>query len=121
MVLQWSGLRAILQIAKQYTYINGKKRSDNRHFDSSVLRGTILGLIFFLCYVNDIFTFTKLATFFSDDTQCYYEYKNPNELDFVNIKLHKIANQHRSNKISVNVKKNQPYNLPLQSKKYQSY
>ena len=57
----------------------------------SVLQGTTLRPILFLCYINDIFYATNLATFlFADDTSCLAEHTNINQLiSFVRIQ--KIA------------------------------
>lgn len=49
----------------------------------SVLQGTTLGPILFLCYINDIFEATSLSTFlFADDTTCLANHSNLNELFF---------------------------------------
>ena len=37
---------------RQYTEIGGQK-SDSRHIDISVLQGSILGPILFLCFINN--------------------------------------------------------------------
>ena len=73
----------------------------------SVLQGTTLGPILFLCYINDIFSATKLATFlFADDTSCLAEHSNLNDLiSFINVELHKLANWFKCNKMAVNVSK----------------
>ena len=81
--------------------------SDETTINISVLQGTTLGPILFLCYINDIFNATSLATFlFADDTSCLAEHSNLNELiRFVNSELQKLANWFRSNKMAVNVEK----------------
>ena len=73
----------------------------------SVLQGTTLGPILFLCYINNIFYATNLATYlFADDTSCLAEHSNLNELiSFINEELHKLANWFKSNKMAVNVSK----------------
>lgn len=86
--------------------INGKL-SDEATINISVLQGTTLGPILFLCYINDIFTTTSLATFlFADDTSCLAKHKNLKELiTFVNTEIQKIANWFRSNRMAVNISK----------------
>jgi hypothetical protein len=73
----------------------------------SVMQGTILGPILFLCYINDIHTATKLFTLlFADDTSCLAEHKDLKELiNFVNVELKKLANWFLSNKLAVNISK----------------
>jgi hypothetical protein len=102
--LEW--FRSYLSGRKQKVEINGCF-SECRNLDISVLQGTILGPILFLCYINDIFTASELATFlFADDTQCLAENKNLMDLiDFVNNELQKLANWFRANKMAVNVSK----------------
>ena len=68
---------------------------------------SILGPTLFLCYINDLFTATKLATFlFADDTSGLAEGKNlPDLIKFMNIEIQKLANWFRSNKMAVNISK----------------
>jgi hypothetical protein len=72
-----------------------------------VLQDSNLGPLLFLCYINDIFNATKLATFlFADDTSCLAEHKDLRELvNYVNIELRKLANWFRANRMAVNVSK----------------
>jgi hypothetical protein len=102
--LEW--FRSYLLGRKQKVEINGCF-SECRNLDISVLQGTILGPILFLCYINAIFTASELATYlFADDTQCLAENKDIVHLiNFVNNELNKLANWFRANKMAVNVNK----------------
>ena len=86
--------------------INGKL-SNPATFNISVLQGTTLGPILFLCYINDLFYATEMATYlFADDTTCLAENRNLNELiTFINTELQKIANWFKCNKMAVNISK----------------
>jgi hypothetical protein len=86
--------------------INGKL-SNEAIINISVLQGTTLGPILFLCYINDIFTATELATFlFADDTSCLARHKNLNDLiAFFNTEMQKLSNWFRSNQMAVNIAK----------------
>ena len=66
-----------------------------------------MGPILFLCYINDIYSATDLATFlFANNTSCLAENKNlPELISFINIELQKLANWFRSNKMAVNISK----------------
>jgi hypothetical protein len=87
----------------QIVEVNGCK-SDARELNISVLQGSILGPILFLCYINDFYTATTLfSVLFADDTAGFGQGKNLNELTtYVNQELKKIANWFRSNKMAVN-------------------
>jgi hypothetical protein len=81
--------------------------SDELYLDISVIQGSILGPILFLCYINDFYTATSLfSVLFADDTTCLSKGKNLNELlEYVNGELQKIAMWFRSNKMAINANK----------------
>ena len=90
----------------QYTEINGSK-STELPIDISVLQGSILGPILFLCFINDLHLATILLTFlFADDTAVVDSDTDlPALISRINTELQKIANWFRANKMSVNVGK----------------
>ena len=94
--------------------------SDETTINISVLQGTTLGPILFLCYINDIYNASSLATFlFADDTSCLAEHNNLNELIvFVNSELQKLANWFRSNKMAVNISKTKYIIFRTKGKKF---
>ena len=90
----------------QYVDVNGSK-SDPLEIDISVIQGSTLGPILFLCYINDFFSATSLfSVLFADDTTCLGQGKNLKNLtEYVNDELQKISNWFRSNKMAVNTAK----------------
>jgi hypothetical protein len=66
---------------------------DPLSIDISVIQGSILGPILFLCYINDFWRATQLFTaLFADDGTALGKGKNLNELtSFVNSELQKIS------------------------------
>ena len=91
---------------RQYTVINGNK-SDEKPLDISVLQGSILGPILFLCFINDLHLSTWLLTLlFADDTVVLDSDTDLNLLiTRVNLELQKIANWFQANRMAVNVSK----------------
>jgi hypothetical protein len=81
--------------------------SDSLNIDISVIQGSILGPILFLCYINDFYHATSLFTVLcADDTTCLARNKNLHELTaYVNLELQKIVNWFRANKMAVNTAK----------------
>jgi hypothetical protein len=81
--------------------------SDEKCFNISVIQGSILGTILFLCYINDFYTCTALfTTLFADDGSCLSKHKNLQTLvNFVNSELQKVANWFLANKMAINTSK----------------
>jgi hypothetical protein len=91
---------------KQVVDINGSL-SQPRDINISVLQGSILGPILFLCYINDLPNATNLDTFlFADDTSGLKAGNNlPELIEQCNVELQKMANWFRANKMCVNTGK----------------
>jgi hypothetical protein len=100
--LQW--FSSYLKDKKQCLDINGAL-SDSNDIKISILQGSILGPILFLCCINDLHSVTDLLMLmFADDTFCA---KSDSNLDtpmrYINGKINKMAVWFRANKLVVNV------------------
>ena len=102
--LNW--FQSYLTNRSQQVDINGNI-STPQHINISVLQGSILGPILFLCYINDLPNATELLTFlFADDTSGLLCGDNLNELIIkMNLEINKLANWFRANKMALNVSK----------------
>ena len=70
-------------------------------------RGSVLGLLLFLIYINDIFLAAHKVSFhlFADDTCIFHSNKNYRNLeDEINTSLENITNWLKANKLMINVK-----------------
>ena len=70
-------------------------------------RGSVLGLLLFLIYINDIFLAAPKVSFhlFADDTCICHSNKNYRNLeDEINTSLENITNWLKANKLMINVK-----------------
>jgi len=102
--LQW--FKSYLAERTQCVDINGSL-SDEKDIEISILQGSILGPILFLCYINDLFGVTTLLTLmFADDTFTLKSDSDINNLiRSVNTEVNKMAIWFRANKLAVNKNK----------------
>jgi hypothetical protein len=102
----YNWFKSYLEGRSQFVDINGYN-SDPLDIDISVIQGSTLGPILFLCYINDFFVASTLfSVLFADDATCLGKGKNLAELTtYINGELQKIANWFRSNKMAVNTAK----------------
>ena len=115
--LNW--FKSYLANRKQVVDINGKI-SETKDIPISVLQGSILGPILFLCYINDMPGSTLLYTLlFADDTACLASGENlPDLINFINVELNKIAIWFRVNKMAVNAEKTKYIIFHARNKKF---
>ena len=102
--LKW--FKSYLSDRKQCVEVNGKI-SNEKDISISVLQGSILGPILFLCYINDLPGSTLLYTLlFADDTACLAAGNNlPELINYINTELNKMAVWFCANKMAVNAEK----------------
>ena len=102
--LKW--FSSYLSNRQQCTDINGQL-SSFKSILISVMQGSVLGPLLFLCFINDMFKSSELTSLlFADDTACLASHENIDELfEFCNTELKKLTDWFAANKISVNAKK----------------
>jgi hypothetical protein len=102
----------------QIVDINGNI-SKLRKIKISILQGSILGPILFLCFINDLYSVTSLLTLmFADDT---FSLESGSDLNTViasvNIEINKMAIWFRANKLAVNINKTKYIIFRMRGKK----
>ena len=92
---------------KQFVTINGNE-SGKKKMICGVPQGSVLGPLLFLIFINDLPNATKFLTLlFADDTTFQLSDPDLNNLfDNANYELEKAAVWFKSNKLTLNVKKN---------------
>jgi hypothetical protein len=110
--------KSYLSDRQQIVDINGKF-SNLRRIKISILQGSILGPILFLCYINDLARVTSFLTFmFADDTFCLKSNDNlPTLINEVNSEINKMAVWFRANKLAVNINKTKYMIFTMRGKK----
>ena len=90
--------------------------SSPHNINISVLQGSILGPILFLCYINDLPNATELLTFLFADG--FISGNNlPELITKMNIEINKLANWFRANKMALNISKTKCIIFHIRGKK----
>ena len=108
---------------KQYVSLNGES-SKLKQIACGVPRGSCLGPLLFLLYINDLPNIPEVLHFylFADDTNIYYEADNMEKLEtVVNKELRKLGTWLIGNRLSLNIDKTNflifhLYNKPLKQR-----
>ena len=110
------------------SYLSGRSQqvdiqgnfSSPKDINISVLQGSILGPILFLCYINDLPNATELMLFlFADDTSGLITGDNlPELIAKMNIEINKMANWFRANKMALNISKTKYIIFHTKGKKF---
>ena len=118
--LAW--FKSYLADRSQVVDINGH-HSRSRKIKISVLQGSILGPILFLCFINDLHTVTSLFTLmYADDTFSLSAHEDLNTLaNLVNYEINKMAVWFRANKLAVNISKTKYMIFKMKGKKAENY
>ena len=104
--LRW--FESYLQNRKQYITYETTKFTTFENMTCGVPQSSILGLLLFLLYINDLPNVSNILDpiMFADDTNLFYSHHNINELfTTVNKELQKLGDWFTSNKLSLKIKK----------------
>ena len=104
-ILDW--FRSYLSGQSQYVIVNGHS-SEILHITCGAPQGSVLGLLLFQNYVNDLPYVSKILKFylFADDTSIYYDSENLITLQkTVNRELRKVRKWLEANRLSLNIAK----------------
>ena len=104
-VLEW--FKNYLTNRTQYVAFNDCT-SDPQNIICGVPKGSILGPLLFIFYVNDITYTSNILDFilFADDTTILYSHKDINsKVNMVNKELQEVNNWFKANKLSINASK----------------
>jgi hypothetical protein len=114
--LNW--FKSYLSDRTQVVDINGSM-SRSRKLKISVLQGSVLGPILFLCFINDLYTVTELLTLmFADDTFSLQSGEDLDELStIINAEINKMAVWFRANRLAVNINKTKYMIFHMKGKK----
>jgi len=118
--LDW--FKSYLSDRSQVVDINGHY-SRSRKIEISVLQGSILGPILFLCFINDLYTVTSLLTLmYAEDTFSLDCHDDLNTLiNSVNNEINKMAVWLRANKLAVNISKTKYMIFRMKGKKVEQF
>ncbi len=102
----WDWFESYLSERKQIVDINGTK-SQPKNLDISVIQGTSLGPILFLCFINDLPNATLLLSIlFADDTTCLDSDPHlPTLIQRFNFEIQKMADWFKANRMALNTSK----------------
>ena len=117
-MLNW--FKSYLSNRKQYVFLNGESY-EVKDITCGVPRGSVLGLLLFLLYINDLPNILKVLDFylFAGDTNIYYESDNLDKLERkVNKELGKLQLWLNVTRLSLNLSKTNyiifhPFTKPL--------
>ena len=116
--IAYEWFKSYLSDRSQVVDINGSI-SRSRKIKISVLQGSVLGPILFLCFINDLHSITSLLTLmFADDTFSLESGDDIHELsNKVNTEINKMAVWFRVNKLAVNINKTKYMVFRMKGKK----